>query len=839
MLQHSMGLTLRASGDGIGLRRPCNLSELLRKPVYHKPACQRRLCTTAAAETKKPKPRPGSRSPPSSAARFARVYGVEVPFENDPGKDDVKPSQALREALRARLGCEDKALSLDSITIVRKSFDARKVKRGPLNFVYVVDVDVRSISKASPSFKLKRKAGRVEDAPPPLQCPLAVANAVSLAASGPSPPGSTSRGSPPTPEAKVGLAPRDARQVAPSVPSATGGVAQPGSTSKESARQTAGAGQFFTKETAAATVAAAAAAAAAAVGGSSPKAPKGGSGMPGTPKPKSRHGVVVVGCGPAGLLAALTMAEAGIRVTLVERGMPVEGRGRDIGALFHRHVLNPNSNLCYGEGGAGTWSDGKLTTQIGKNSSDVQTVCSGGPQTVLRTLVYFGAPERILVDGKPHLGTDRLVHILRNMRAHLMALGVTFLFDTAMDSLVVERGRVTGVRVRPGSQKHLHQDAPVDVVKADAVVLAVGHSAREVYTTLLQQGVHLEAKDFAVGFRVEHPQSLIDEIQYGRDAAQLVQRGGGKIPVADYKLTANNVREDGRADASGGGASPGHTPSLTFDEHTPLVGGKPIIASAELQEPGVVCDGDGGEDAAEEGETSSGTMGEGEGASKPVPGARSCFSFCMCPGGQIVPTSVTEDELCINGMSFSKRSSLWANSALVVSVTAEECAALIPGGAGSVHPALVGVEFQRAMEHAAAALGGGGLVAPVQTIPDFLSGELQAPLPASSYRLGVKAGRLDQLFPRGITSTLAQSLHIFNQKMPGFIHPQGLLHGVETRTSSPLRIPRKKDDMQSVSMPYLFPSGEGAGYAGGIMSSAVDGMLVGQAVIRQLAGAQA
>ncbi|KAL3678113.1 hypothetical protein R1sor_021069 [Riccia sorocarpa] len=460
-----------------------------------------------------------------------------------------------------------------------------------------------------------------------------------------------------------------------------------------------------------------------------------------------RAKVIVVGSGPAGLFAALTLVETGVEVTLLERGQPVEVRGRHIGALMARKILNPNSNLCYGEGGAGTWSDGKLTTRIGKNSSSVQTV--------LATLVRFGAPPQILVDGKPHIGTDKLVRILQNLRHHLESHGAKILFGTKMEDLEITAGRVTGVRVS-GVDK---TSVDCEVLEADAVVLGVGHSARDVYEKLISHNVAMTAKPFAVGFRVEHPQELINELQYHRFASE-VQKGKGRLPVADYKLAADG-------------------------------------SSLETEE----TDANDGR-------------------------SRGCFSFCMCPGGQVVLTSTNPAELCINGMSFSRRSSRWANAALVVSVDSSDFSAF-----GYQSGPLAGVAFQKGIEQEAAIRGGGNFVVPVQTVTDFLDDRLsEAALPTSSYRLGVRAASLHDLLPSNLTNSLKNALLNFERQLPGFIDKRGLLHGVETRTSAPVRIERDEESFESISLPGLYPIGEGAGHAGGIVSAAVDGMRVGLAL---------
>lgn len=449
---------------------------------------------------------------------------------------------------------------------------------------------------------------------------------------------------------------------------------------------------------------------------------------------ETRQPTIVIGTGPAGLFAALKIASAGIPVIILERGKPVEARGKDIGALFVRKHLDPESNLCYGEGGAGTWSDGKLTTRIGRNDDPVRQV--------LNTLCALGAPEEILYTGKPHLGTDRLVKILQSFRRHLGDLGVQIHFSSKVKSLKIRNNSVKAVILSDDTE-----------IKTDTCIMAVGHSARELYSHLDDNGVQMHEKPFAVGFRIEHPQSLIDAIQYGdKDAQNLVKRGKGSIPVADYRLTATDPKSQ-----------------------------------------------------------------------------RGTYSFCMCPGGQIVPTSTTENELCINGMSFSRRNSIWANSALVTTVNVSDWSHLSSG-----NPALAGVAFQKHIESRAAMMGGGNFVCPVQRATDFMSDSISTgELPSSSYRLGVRSAPLHELYSESITEAIKYALLRFEKLKPGFLCDDALLHAAETRTSAPVQILRDAETFESVSVRGLYPCGEGAGYAGGIVSAAVDGIKVGNMVAQR------
>ncbi|KAK4781305.1 hypothetical protein SAY87_017411 [Trapa incisa] len=607
---------------------------------------------------------------------FWRLFKLAVPVCKDPGKDFLGVSDGLLEEIAKVLEFPVASmLPAEAFSVVRKSFDARKIMKEP-KFVYTVDMDASKLVELEPRTwdfinRLEPANGLVEHMLH-RKCSGDLINIIS-----------------------------DCNKVHDStLLRESAGTGSSGSV-----------GQY-----------------------------KNYSGA----KPK----IAVVGSGPSGLFASLVLAQLGADVTLFERGQAVEQRGRDIGALAVRRILQLESNFCFGEGGAGTWSDGKLVTRIGRNSESVLAV--------LNTLVHFGAPESILVDGKPHLGTDRLVPLLRNFRQHLLHHGVTIKFGSRVDDLLIENGKLIGLKASDVSDR-----SPINYqnYKYDAIILAVGHSARDVYQMLLSHNLELIPKDFAVGLRVEHPQELINYIQYSKFSSE-VQRGRGKVPVADYKV-AKYVRVND------------------------------VNASTNL---GI---------------------------------GRSSYSFCMCPGGQVVLTSTNPSELCVNGMSFSRRASKWANAALVVTVSGKDFEAL------NCHGPLAGVDFQRELERKAAIMGGGNFTVPVQRVTDFIGKKTSVTdIPSSSYRLGVRAANLHDLFPSHITEALQRSISMFDEELPGFVTKEALLHGVETRTSAPIQIPRDAETYESTSLSGLYPVGEGAGYAGGIVSAAVDGMYAGFAVAK-------
>src|SRR5262245_18856346 len=428
--------------------------------------------------------------------------------------------------------------------------------------------------------------------------------------------------------------------------------------------------------------------------------------------------VAVVGSGPAGSWAALRLAEAGVPVTIIEQGKPVQPRRRDL-ALLTRGQLTESSNYCFGEGGAGTYSDGKLYTR----SKD-----RAGVAGVLADLVRFGAPADVAVEARPHVGSNRLPQVLQALRAHLVGLGVKYRFDTAVVGLDSTRGRVRAVRLAGG-----------DELPADAVVLAVGHSARSVYAWAPAAGVALERKPIAIGVRIEHPQRLIDDLPYGPAA------GHPKLPPAFYELTS---------------------------------------AGAD----------------------------------------RGVYSFCMCPGGWIVPAATEADGVVVNGMSLSRRDSPFANAGLVVSVDVADYG---PAAAGP----LAGVELQRRVEQAAFQAGGGRFRAPAQRLADFLDGRPSSSVGASSYRPGLAPADLAQVLPGFLTEALRTGLRRIGARLPGFLFPDAVLVAAETRTSAPVRLLRDPDTLVSPSLGGLYPCGEGAGYAGGIVSAALDGARVAARVL--------
>ena len=441
---------------------------------------------------------------------------------------------------------------------------------------------------------------------------------------------------------------------------------------------------------------------------------------------------LIVGFGPAGLFAALILAQSGFRPIVLERGKAVRERTRDTWDLWRRHNLHPESNVQFGEGGAGTFSDGKLYSQI----RDPRHLA----RKVLEEFVKAGAPEEILYVSKPHIGTFRLVSMIEKMRAEIIALGGEIRFESRVDDLLIDNGHVRGVVLADG-----------ETLAADHVVLALGHSARDSFAMLAARGVFVEAKPFAVGFRIEHPQALVDAARFGPAA------GHPLLGAADYKLVHHAQQGAGRG--------------------------------------------------------------------------RAVYSFCMCPGGQVVAATSEPGRVVTNGMSQYSRAERNANAALVVNIDVADYA---PWGSHPGDP-LAGIAFQRELESRAFELGGGNYDAPAQRVADFLAGRPSTALGSviPSYQPGVKPTDLSTALPDFAIAAIREAIPAFARQIRGYDLPDAVLTGVETRTSSPLRITRDKD-CQSVNTRGLYPAGEGAGYAGGILSAAIDGIEVAEAVSKAI-----
>ncbi len=429
---------------------------------------------------------------------------------------------------------------------------------------------------------------------------------------------------------------------------------------------------------------------------------------PELPNVRGKPTVVIVGAGPAGLFAALRAIELGLRPIIVERGKDVRARRLDLAAITQRGVVDPDSNYCFGEGGAGTYSDGKLYTRSGKREEIAR---------ILATFVAYGASPDILVDAHPHIGTNKLPDIIAAMREGILRAGGEVRFGARVTGFVVSGDQIRGVKLQDGT-----------TLDATRVVLATGHSARDIFEVLAAQEIAIERKDFALGVRVEHPQAIVDEMRYR------TRERGAYLPPASY---SDVVQVDGLG----------------------------------------------------------------------------VYTFCMCPGGIVAPCATAPGEIVTNGWSPSKRNNPFANSGVVVEVRG-------PKGDGGP---LSGIAYQRAVERAAFEAGGGGQVAPGQRLIDFCDGKLSADLPLSSYPPGLVSARVDAVLPPEIAERLQQGLRLFGKRMRGYWTNEAVVIAVESRTSSPVRIPRNDATLEHPTVRGLFPCGEGAGYAGGIVSAAMDG----------------
>jgi uncharacterized protein len=439
------------------------------------------------------------------------------------------------------------------------------------------------------------------------------------------------------------------------------------------------------------------------------------------PDVRKKSPVIVIGAGPAGLFAALTLIVEGFRPIIIERGKDVKARKFDIAQLNKEHIVNPDSNYCYGEGGAGTYSDGKLYTRSTKR---------GNVRDILDTLVAHGADTDILIDSHPHIGTDKLPAIIQSIRTSILDSGGEFHFNQRVTDILVKNGKATGVEVKSGNR-----------YEGIALILATGHSARDIYDILYQKQVQLEAKSFALGVRAEHPQELIDSIQYHHSPRDPF------LPAATYSIV------------------------------------------------------------------------------KQVEG-RGVFSFCMCPGGIIVPSATEPGQLVVNGMSNSRRNSPYANSGIVVAIEPSDFAHLENFGP------FAGLEFQKQIETLCWEAGGRRQVAPAQRISDFVDGKVSQSLPGNSYHPGTVATDLNDILPNVVSSRLREAFRLFDKQMKGYMSTEAVILGTESRTSSPIRIPRDADTYEQLQLKRLFPCGEGAGYSGGIVSSAIDGVNCAQALAR-------
>ena len=434
--------------------------------------------------------------------------------------------------------------------------------------------------------------------------------------------------------------------------------------------------------------------------------------LPNYPNVANKQEVIVVGAGPAGLFAALQLIELGLKPIVIERGKDVRGRRRDLKAINVDGIVNADSNYCFGEGGAGTYSDGKLYTRSKKR---------GDVDRILQLLVAFGATEEILVEAHPHIGTNKLPQIIQDIREKIIECGGQVLFETRVTDILVKNNEVDGIVTQKGETIH-----------SNKIILATGHSARDIFELLHKKEIFIEAKPFALGVRAEHPQELIDKIQYSCDYR------GEFLPPSPYSIV------------------------------------------------------------------------------KQVNG-RGMYSFCMCPGGVIAPCATAEGEVVTNGWSPSKRDQATANSGIVVELRLEDFKPFEKFGP------LAGMEFQKAIEQKAWQLAGKTQKVPAQRMIDFTQTKVSASIPKTSYVPGTTSVELGEVFPTFLTQTLREGFSVFGKAMKGYLTNDAVLHAPESRTSSPVRIPRDNFTLEHVQIKGLYPCGEGAGYAGGIISAAIDG----------------
>ncbi len=439
----------------------------------------------------------------------------------------------------------------------------------------------------------------------------------------------------------------------------------------------------------------------------------------------SKPRVIIVGAGPAGLFAAIRLIESGMKPIIFERGKDVQSRRRDLAAINKDHIVNPESNYCFGEGGAGTYSDGKLYTRSTKR---------GDVNRILEIFIAHGASEDILFDAHPHIGTNKLPKIVAELRESILGAGGEIHFDTKVVDLILSSDEIKGV-ITADRTNH----------EAEAVILATGHAARDIFQLLHQRKILIEAKSFAIGVRVEHQQNLIDKIQYHCPIDR-----GEYLPASSYALV--------------------HQAKVNGEE-------------------------------------------------------RGVFSFCMCPGGFIVPAATTPGEIVVNGMSPSRRDSKFANSGIVVAVSENDFKSYQKFGP------LAGMYFQSEIEQKACAMAGGNQTAPAQRLIDFVDGKVSSLLLETSYQPGLQSVDMKSVLPDFIFQSLKQGFRNFGTKMKGYMTNDAQVVGVESRTSSPVRIPRDKQTLEHPQMRRLFPCAEGAGYAGGIVSAAMDGERCAESVV--------